>query len=515
MISKQSTSFLKKLLPFVLGAAFVALAWFRLVVQNSEVLIEAQDQSFWQPGSQYYEQMMQEPGGWFSWAGQYLTQYFYIPALGASLLIVLWLAIAALWIWGGRLPWYLCWIGFMPGLLLLWAETSLGYWIYVSKIPDWWFAPTLFVLAVSVAMALARGLNRWIRIPWQIGCLGFLIFMGNSWLDKAQVPATLQTPFHAMTDDPNYLAELRMGQAAEAGKWQVVLAEMRQAKQKPTRAMWMLKNMALLHEGRLATSWLDYPCITQLPVANDSVNVTLVETQGPLIYYLQGCIGFAYRWSMENMVEYGPSMKRLRLMIRCAFIKGEYDLARKYLTMLQRTRFHKAWADEQKKYLSDPSRLSDDPYYRIPMQLSAAHEDILDGDNSRMESYLHATASGSNSLDDPLLSELCLVYVMQTQNINTFWPQFQKYAQLHQGQPMPQLIQQAVLLYQNLEPQSAPNQQFPFDEEVVQLNQQFHQRANQLGQRGIAQENLGEALKREFGKTFFWFYFFCRDLSTY
>ena len=79
MISKQSTSFLKKLLPFVLGAAFVALAWFRLVVQNSEVLIEAQDQSFWQPGSQYYEQMMQEPGGWFSWAGQYLTQYFYIP----------------------------------------------------------------------------------------------------------------------------------------------------------------------------------------------------------------------------------------------------------------------------------------------------------------------------------------------------------------------------------------------------------------------------------------------------
>lgn len=515
MIPSQYLTFLKRLFPVVCGLAFIVLVWIRLVVWNSDVLFEAQDQSFWQPGSLYFSQMMQEPGGWFCWAGQYLTQYFYYPALGASLLILLWLAMAFLLMWGCRLPWYLCWLAFVPAMLLLWAETSLGYWIYVSKIPDWWFAPTLFVLTVSLAAALARWCNRWIRLVWQVGCLLFALFVGNGWLTETRVPSVLQVPFHSMAGDENYHAELRMARAAEEGRWPAVLAEMRQARQKPTRAMWLLKNMALLHEGRLAASWLDYPCITQMPSAADSVPVSLVETNGPLIYYLQGCIDFSYRWNMENMVEYGPSMKRLRLMTRCALINGEYDLAEKYLTMLQRTRFHKDWATGQLKYLTDTAGLASDPQYRIPLQLSRSRGDMLDSDNSRAESYLLTAAAGQWNIQDPLLSELCLVYIMQSQDIASFWPHFFIYAELHKGQLMPLSVQQAVYLYQQLEPQSAPAQKFPFDESVVRTNQQFHQRSQQMAQMGYSQEGLAEGLKREFGKTFYWFYFFCRDLSTY
>lgn len=506
---------MQRLLPLVFAMVFAVVAWVRLVVQNSEVLFEAQDQNFWQPGVLYLQQMLLEPGGCFSWAGQYLTQYFYWPALGASLLIVLWLAIDVFIVWGCRLPWYLSFLGLLPGLVLLWAETSLGYWIYLLKVPDWWFTPTLFVCAVAMAMALARGLNRWVRLVWQVGCCLFLLFMGHAWLNEAQVPTSLRIPFHAMADDANYRAELRMERAAEEGNWSAVLTEMRQAKQKPTRAMWLFKNVALMNQGRLASAWLDYPCKTQLPAANDSVRMSLVETTGPLLYYYHGSIEFAYRWSMENMVEYGPSMKRLRLMTRCALLKGDYDVARKYLTLLQRTSFYSGWADQQMQYLNQPSLLAEAPGYKLALQLSQGRSNILDSDNGKVETYLLTVFAGETTSSNALLSEVLLVYAMQSQRIDNFWAHFLPYAELHKGQPMPSLIQQAVYLYQHLEPQSSPKKVFPFDAEVIQTNQKFQQRTQQLAQQGYSTEAIAQATQREFGKTFFWFYFFCRNLSTY
>ncbi|MBP5679983.1 MAG: hypothetical protein J6X31_02950 [Bacteroidales bacterium] len=506
---------MKKIIPIVLGVAFAILAWVRLVVQNSDLLYEAQDQGFWQPGSLYFQQVLQQPGSWLSWAGQYLTQFFFYPAWGASILILLWLVIYALSLYAWRLPWYLCWVALVIPMMLLWAETSGGYHIYLSKVPDWWFTPTLFFVLVAIVMAVGHWLSVPWRAAWQVVCLGTAFFLSHQWMQESQVPAPMQVPFHATLDDANFRAEMRMERAAERAAWSEVLTEMRAAGSTPTRAMWLYKNIALLNQNRLSTSWLDYPCLTQLPAFQDSVLVPLVYSQGPMIYFLHGSIEFSYRWSMENMVEFGPSMKRLRMMTRCALVKGEWMLAEKYLNLLLRTRFHRDWALQQWGYLRHPEKLEKDPFYSMAIQLSKARYNVLDGDSGKLESYIVNTYTEGGHMPCPALSELGLIYAMQSQNIQRFWKAFFDYASTLDNKDMPLLCQQAAYLFVKLEPQSAPRTDLPFSPEVSQTYNLFSQRATQLAQKGVKEADLSQAMQHEFGKTYYWFYYFCRSQKEY
>ena len=506
---------MKKILPILLGVAFVVVAWLRLVVQNSDLLLEAQDQGFWQPGELYYSQVLQQPGGWFSWAGQYLTQYFFYPALGASMLILLWLGIYVLSLVGWRLPWYLSWVALIIPSMLLWAETSMGYNIYISKVPDWWFAPTLFFFVVALFMALGHKFSVPWRAAWQVLCLSVAFFLSYQWVQEAQVPDQIQKPFCSALDDNYFRAEMRMERAAERADWSTLLSEMRAAGPTPTRAMWLLKNVALLNQGQLSQRWLDYPCMTQLPAFGDSLIVPLVYSQGAMIYFLHGSIEFAYRWSMENIVEFGPSMKRLRMMTRCALAKGEWELAEKYLNLLSRTTFHSNWAARQSAFLRHPERLEKEPFYALAIKLSKSSYNLLDGDAAKLETYIVNNYSEGEHFACPEMSELGLIYAMQSQDIKRFWHRFYDYANANPTGEMPMLFQQAAYLFIKLEPQSAPRTQLPFDPEVPKSFERFNAAANQLAQRGVKESDLPKALSREFGKTYYWFYFFCRSQKEY
>lgn len=512
MMKPSNKSILSWLVPALGALAIIALSWWRLVVQNGDYLYEAQENSFWMADVSH-----DEPGGWFSWAGRYLTQFFYHPALGASLLIGLWLVIYGQWLYALRLGWQWCWVALALPLTLLWSVTSLGYAIYVSKVPDWYFTPTLYVAFMGLFLVVGRWFSLRFRLVW---CAVVLIALGvgaERFMANAEIPAPGRSLFHGALADKNFHAELRMTRAADAGDWNAVLSEMRHA-QRPTRAMWLLKNAALLNQGRLAEDWLDYPMMTVMPAFNDSVVVPMVESCGPLLYFLYGNIQFAYRWNMENMVEYGPTVRRLRHMTRCAIVKGEWDLAEKYIALLERTTFWSGWAREQRRFLHQPQAVADDPYYRIPLAISQTPENILDGDMGHLEPYLSNSLPHMKFHKCAPLAELSIVFTMQTQVIRDFWNQLYIYATLRAeagDTSMPRTVQEAALLYLKLEPQSAPQSDFPFDKEVVQSYQRFQQRSQQLMAQGFSDEALANALKREFGHTFFWFYYFCRNLKTY
>lgn len=506
---------LNQIVPIILGIAFAVLAWVRLVVQNSELLFEGQNQEHWESGSFYFMQMLSEPGGILSWAGQYLTQYFYYPALGASILIGLWLIIYSLWIYGLKPVWYMSWIGIVFPLLLLFQVTSIGYIVYINKAPDWYFTPTLICLVMSVIFGF---LTIFLGKKSRYAAILITLFTVSGlyvWADKAEVHDELKKPFCTSQDDANFYAELRMKRALEEGQWQTVLSEMRKAGKNPTRSMWLMKNVALLNQGRLVTDWLEYPCMTQLPAYKDSIIVPLVESSGPLLYFTHGSIQFSYRWCMENMVEYGPSNSGLRQMTRCALLKGEWRLAEKYINLLSRTTFQKEWAEQQRRYIGHPELLNEDPIYRLAIKISDVRNNALDGDGSHAENYIVNTYSKGNELKCLEQTELNLIYAMQSQDIVNFWNQFFMFAHLTEGKPMPLLIQQAVYLFIKLEPQSAPRHDFPFDPKVSQLYNQFQTRIQKLAEQGHSEEAIAELTQKEFGKTYYWFYFFCRGLKTY
>ena len=141
------------LLPIIYSVVFVIFAWIFLVGKNADTLYYMQDRGRWNDTMVYFHECVRMPGGFLSWAGSYLTQYFYYPAYGAAILILLWiLSFCVAWrSFHVRLE--LTYLLFVPLVALLCTQVQLGYWVYFMKDIDYSFYHSLgffFALVLSV-----------------------------------------------------------------------------------------------------------------------------------------------------------------------------------------------------------------------------------------------------------------------------------------------------------------------------------------------------------------------------
>ena len=67
-----------------------------LTVFEGDYLWNAQEQSLFLYDSAFFHQLMVVPAGFLSWLGTYLTQFFYHPWLGVTILCIWWAVLMAL-----------------------------------------------------------------------------------------------------------------------------------------------------------------------------------------------------------------------------------------------------------------------------------------------------------------------------------------------------------------------------------------------------------------------------------
>ena len=101
---------------------------------------------------------------------------------------------------------------------------------------------------------------------------------------------------------------------------------------------------------------------------------------------------------------------------------------------------------------------------------------------------------------------------MWKKDIQTFWPHFFHYAELHKGQHIPIHYQEAAYLYGHLAHQ-VDISRMPFDPVVRTTYDNFMQKAQQYA--GMSEETLRDLFKSEFGHTFYYDYFLNRNQKLY
>ena len=80
---------------------------------------------------------------------------------------------------------------------------------------------------------------------------------------------------------------------------------------------------------------------------------------------------------------------------------------------------------------------------------------------------------------------------------------------------MPIHYQEAALLYGKLEPQTVDSSRMPYDKtRIIDRYAQFMQTATQYMQGGMDEKATGEAMRTQYGDTFWWTYYFVHG-STY
>lgn len=623
---KQTATMTKKAamaIALIVTVFVIALSAYFLIARNSDVLFMAQSKSFFTTNILFLHECMRQPGGLLAWASCFLTQFFYHPALGGTIMIGIW--VASLWMSKVAFKVQTAWMAVLsiPVICLLVSMIDTGYWIYYLKQEGYWFYGTLGYLMVMVAVLIfslfKRRTDKFITTIITVCCYPYFgwyallaaLYMAvmtlatkpeeGGWKDRFLQPAiavilvaavpwicyyfysetrledawtmgfpyftndktisyTREIPFMLLAIVPllfpflpkekamngkmiwvvyvatigilvgaymwtdqrdfknyNYHAEMRMYRAAEEQHWEEVLDEMSSLPGDASRQMVLMKNIALLNTGEMGTKMFRYNNMGATPVNDfDTLHIHMVQTAAPLIYYYHGKTNFASRWCIENSVEFGSDFDNLKILARCALVGGEMDVAKKYLDILSTSIYYKDWAENLLPITENPSLIKEHHEFDNVRELRDNMGSVLDGDNGLCEMYLLNYFSNTMNKDSKLLQELTLNYALIQKDIQLFWPRFFLYAQMHQDQDMPTHYQEAAYLYGNLEPQTVNIVGMPFDQQkVIERYQNFQQLSQSLLASGMKAAEVGEAMKSSYGDTFYWFYFFCRDIHSY
>jgi len=117
-------------------------------------------------------------------------------------------------------------------------------------------------------------------------------------------------------------------------------------------------NLALYKTGQFSNRMFDFP---QHGIEGLRLEWTRDEVTpffGGEIFYQLNYINEAYRWAFESMVAKGLNPRSLKRLVQTSLISGQYEVAAKYLNILDQTMFYKNWATKYKRYVSDTDQIS-------------------------------------------------------------------------------------------------------------------------------------------------------------
>lgn len=359
--------------------------------------------------------------------------------------------------------------------------------------PYWLLGITLAVMAATYAASRQTAVRR--PLPWLLIQAVVLCGVGYG-------------VSHFWFKDYNFHKELRMQRCIEGLDWEGVRQEAATLKDEPTRAIVMMKNLALFRQGTQGNTMYQYaqgakPCDMQIPV-------NMAQVVGLPLYHHYGQHNFCYRWCMEYCVELGWRAGFLKYLVRSSLAGGDLRVARKYIDMLKHTRYHREWAERYERLLSDKKALHADREFEPIFHLTGSN-DVLSSDNHTSEMFLMMQFLQSAS-NDPLYLEQAVYSAMWLKSTQAFWPAFFRYIKSHPDQPVPIHVQEAAYLYGNLEHQ-VDISHMPFDKGVAQSYAAFMNQANQCG--NMSEEQMARTLYPSFGQTFFYEYYFVRNLKMY
>lgn len=503
---------------------FVIAAYILLPMTNSEYLYALQENSLFMRGHTFMEETVNNHGGWFAYIACYLTQFFYHPWIGSTILIIFWVVIYYLLVSVCRLkPWTNCILLIFP-IQLLYNVLDLGYGLYGIKTVGYPFRGTLVALSIAIlccsVLAIYQRLTRNRRFSHRLVLATTylsLIAIAILFLLLLPSPAKKTSSIRTTLFDANFRHELVMHRATCERRWDDVLAEapktLDKDHQRPTNLMVLYKNIALMNKGELISRMFEYDSRGVLPEKDNKCKTSIARQAAPVLYYYMGLPYYSYRWAIENSVRYYMTIDRLKMLVRCAIMNREFQVAMKYISMLKSTTFHKKWALEQEAMIRDNALMIGSEDFKSIFPLTTI-ENELGTDDADVEAFIYDHYSNYISAN-PAIEELALASSLQTQSVEEFMIHFYHYTLNHPDAPVPSLLQEAAYMLGPTDLSPIDISGFSFDEVTKMQFRDFNQEYNALRSQGKSQSDMAEALRAKYGNTYWWFYCFYDDHKPY
>ena len=298
--------------------------------------------------------------------------------------------------------------------------------------------------------------------------------------------------------DENFHHELAMQRMIDRLDWEGVVKEAAKQHDDPTRAIVMMRNLALARLGRQGDEMYQFK--NGCKKCDAPFDIRLINTAGALIYYHYGLPNYSYRLCMERGVEFGWRAEQLKYMARCSILTGERQLARKYLGVLKQTMYHDAWADRMYPLVEHREALADSPETSFITNMMH-HDDKLTSDHNLVENFLMNRLISSHYADDPIFLEQAIYATMWAKDTKAFWTHLYHYAKLYPDRKWPVHLQEAAIMFGTLEHKKFLDQ-WPISADVRESYKRFDQMAGRF--EGADWKVANAALYPRYGKTYFY-----------
>lgn len=277
----------------------------------------------------------------------------------------------------------------------------------------------------------------------------------------------------------------------------------------PSRTMSQFRLIALGRTGQIGSK-LFSSMTGEIDRSSKLSYSTMLFEYGPTFFNNWGVFSSAYVWASGNSIHSGWNYYNLKESVIALMLKGDNELAGKYIDILCATKVYRKWAEEQKQYIQTGTAATNSKY-RYMQALDCPRENQYISSSRDIESFLvHHFALWDKQPEKitPEYAECAMLWSIYSQQIPEFWTAFNKYMEITDATHIPRYYQEAAYMYATLE-QPALLEIFPFDKEIANTYKDFDRFA-QKNRQLTAVEMRNECFKK-FGSTFFYFYFFVRN----
>lgn len=426
------------------------------------------------------------------------------------------------------------WVFLFAGLVMLRRIIFPPSTLQRLFIPAWWtgLMPTLLILALPYCLIrldlltlspfnaymthilLFKGMNTGWNTIFSFAilstvalCFASPLLPDKRWLSLLAAICCLSLFIVAAERNPRLGILLAMEKATKEARWRDILTIDKDI-ERPHRMMAAYRILALYKTDRIAHDLFRYPVQT----THLTTSVDTLKMNGPLLLYEYGLVLNARKALMEDVVDYGYSPERLRLLGMISCVTLEFGAAYTYFEKLARQPFYKRDAERWLRIIQAHEKPPRDLEHVAATYTAfkKANPLIAMGPSHRLEEDIYT--SYQTLKDCPTgMAIFYLMIILLEKTPNKLALNLDTLKRLQQNGELPMALQEGLLFH--FATTLSPDKRDQFDYTSFGITTQTQERWNAfltLHEKMSANpKQLSPAIMRQsFGKTYWYYHLF-------
>lgn len=350
--------------------------------------------------------------------------------------------------------------------------------------------PLILAASATVALSFLRKAGR-VTVTVLVAVTLLLVAGGSNW-DRG---------FHTV---------LGMEKAVSRQDWDKVL-KLAKKEKNPNRVHVLYRNVALYETGALLEKMFQYPdgdaplhTLAQFPISN--------ICGVPVLYYC-GMINPSDRLAMEYSSTFCKNIHYYKYQAKTALVSGEYELARKYLDMVDANWFQGDWTGRYRAFLDNPALMDADKEFQRLRPLLRNNPKDFEA-SGPLQEMLFAHFENPDYVNEAYYEWQTAFYLIQKDADRTLYSLFNR-LDLVPDAPVGMAVAEGAALFGSesgdMEVMRAITSVLRNRNSVLQRFTQFSKAANNT--RDSDSEETKEWFAAHYGGTY-WYYFLFVDIYT-